>query len=168
MRTLVLFICALTVVSAAFPAHVEWVKVDGAIGPVAYKIIGEALDRAEDESAEALVIELDTPGGLLSTTRLICKRLLSAGVPVVVYISPPGARAGSAGVFITLAAHIAAMAPGTNIGAAHPVNIGGEEDKGSWKEFFRELSRYRQKEREGKEEEKEAKKGEGEGKKEEK
>ena len=125
MRTLLIFLCAFVAASVAYPAHVEWVKVDGAIGPVAYKIIGEALERAEDESAEALIIELDTPGGLLSTTRLICKRLLAAEVPVVVYIAPSAARAGSAGVFITLAANVAAMAHGTNIGAAHPVDLGG-------------------------------------------
>lgn len=111
--------------AAADATHIEWIKVDGAIGPIAHKIIGEALDRAEDGKAEALVIELDTPGGLLSTTRLICKRLLAAEVPVVVYIAPSGARAGSAGLFITLAANIAVMARGTNIGAAHPVDIGG-------------------------------------------
>jgi len=105
--------------------HVEWLTLDGAIGPVAHKIIGEALERAERSGAEALVIELDTPGGLLSSTRVICKDILSAKVAVVVYVSPSGARAGSAGVFLTLAAHIAAMAPGTNIGAAHPVGIGG-------------------------------------------
>jgi membrane-bound serine protease (ClpP class) len=125
MRFLLILLCLIGCVGLAAAAHVEWVKVDGAIGPIAHKIIGEALDRAENDQAEALIIELDTPGGLLSTTRLICKRLLAATVPVVVYISPSGARAGSAGVFITLAANFAAMAPGTNIGAAHPVDIGG-------------------------------------------
>lgn len=109
----------------ACAAHVEWLVVDGAIGPVSHRLIGEALQRANQSGAEALVIELDTPGGLLSSTRLICKDILAAQVPVVVYVSPSGARAGSAGVFITLAAHFAAMAPGTNIGAAHPVGIGG-------------------------------------------
>jgi len=106
-------------------AHVEWLTVDGAIGPVAQKIIAEGLKRAEESHAEALVIEMDTPGGLLSTTRLICRDILAAKVPVVVYVSPSGARAGSAGVFLTMAAHVAAMAHGTNIGAAHPVGIGG-------------------------------------------
>ncbi len=125
MRLVVILLCCLCTFSLALAAHVEWVKVDGAIGPIAHKIIGEALDRAEASDAEALIIELDTPGGLLSTTRLIAKRMLAAHVPVVVYISPSGARAGSAGVFVTLAANIAAMAPGTNIGAAHPVDIGG-------------------------------------------
>jgi membrane-bound serine protease (ClpP class) len=111
--------------SAAWANHVEWVVVDGAIGPVANKVIHEALIRAENEQAQALIVELDTPGGLLSTTRTICKEFLSSPVPVVMYVSPSGARAGSAGVFLTLAAHVAAMAHGTNIGAAHPVGIGG-------------------------------------------
>jgi membrane-bound serine protease (ClpP class) len=106
-------------------SHVEWVKIDGAIGPVSQKIISEGLQRAEAEHAEALIIEMDTPGGLLKTTRLICKDLMAAKVPVVMYVSPSGARAGSAGVFLTLACHVAAMAPGTNIGAAHPVGFGG-------------------------------------------
>jgi membrane-bound serine protease (ClpP class) len=109
----------------AIAAHVEWVTINGAIGPVAHKMIGEGLQRAEKDSAKALIIQLDTPGGLLSTTRLIAKDLLNSTVPVVVYVAPSGSRAGSAGVFLTLAADVAAMAPGTNIGAAHPVGIGG-------------------------------------------
>jgi membrane-bound serine protease (ClpP class) len=112
-------------IPTAMAAHVEWVTIDGAIGPVAYKIINEGLGRAESGHAEALVIQMDTPGGLLSTTRMLAKRMLAAKVPVVVYVAPSGARAGSAGVFITLAANFAVMAPGTNIGAAHPVSIGG-------------------------------------------
>ena len=78
----------------------------------------------------ALIIQLDTPGGLLTSTRSIVKEILGAPVPVIVYVAPGGAGAGSAGVFITLAGHIAAMAPGTNIGAAHPVAGGGQEVKG--------------------------------------
>jgi membrane-bound serine protease (ClpP class) len=118
-----IFLCLLS--TAAWANHVEWVVIDGAIGPVANKMIHEALERAENERAQALIVELDTPGGLLSTTRTICKEFLSSPVPVVMYVSPSGARAGSAGVFLTLAAHVAAMAHGTNIGAAHPVSIGG-------------------------------------------
>ena len=81
---------------------------------------------AEAQGAEALLIRLDTPGGLLAATRDIVQAELSAKVPVVVWVGPPGARAGSAGVFITLAGHIAAMAPSSNIGAAHPVGVGGD------------------------------------------
>jgi membrane-bound serine protease (ClpP class) len=119
-----LMICLLAIASNASP-HVEWVKIDGAIGPVADRIVSEGLSRAETDSAVALVIEMDTPGGLLSTTRIICKKILASNVPVVMYIAPSGARAGSAGVFLTMAAHKAAMAHSTNIGAAHPVGIGG-------------------------------------------
>lgn len=107
-------------------ATVEWITIDGAIGPVAAQYIEDGIARAGDMDAECLVIEMDTPGGLMKSTRLICKDILAAQVPVVVYVSPGGSRAGSAGVFITLAAHIAAMAPGTNIGAAHPVGLGGQ------------------------------------------
>lgn len=100
-------------------------SVDGVINPVSARFIINAVDRAEKAKAEALIIELDTPGGLFEPTRDIVQKFLGADVPIVVYVSPDGARAGSAGVFITLAAHIAAMAPGSNIGAAHPVTIGG-------------------------------------------
>jgi membrane-bound serine protease (ClpP class) len=114
-------------------AVVEWITIDGAIGPVAAHYIHEGIDRAQGVHAECLVIEMDTPGGLMKSMRMICKDILAAQVPVVVYVSPAGSRAGSAGVFITLAAHIAAMAPGTNIGAAHPVDIGGQGSSDSSK-----------------------------------
>lgn len=104
------------------------VKVQMAIGPIALKVIDEAVDRAFEEDRELLIIEIDTPGGLDKSMRLICRKLLNADVPVAVYVAPSGARAASAGLFIAYAAHIAAMAPGTNIGAAHVVNMGGEID----------------------------------------
>ncbi len=128
MAHITLALIVLLFASGAQSTEVEWVEVDGAIGPVAHKVISEALERAEQSRVEALVIALDTPGGLLQTTRMICKDILAAKVPVVVYVSPSGARAGSAGVFLTLASHVAAMAPGTNIGAAHPVGIGGQQN----------------------------------------
>ncbi|MFN2432676.1 MAG: nodulation protein NfeD [Gemmatimonadota bacterium] len=99
--------------------------VDGAIHPASAELILRAIEDAEQAGAEALLLVLDTPGGLLESTRAIVKGMLSAAVPVVVYVAPEGARAGSAGAFLTLAAHVAAMAPGTNIGAAHPVTAGG-------------------------------------------
>jgi membrane-bound serine protease (ClpP class) len=101
--------------------------VDDAITPVTQAYIEEAIAAAELARVAALVVQLDTPGGLVSSMREIVKDILASKVPVVVYVSPPGARAGSAGAFITIAAHVAAMAPGTNIGAASPVAAGGGE-----------------------------------------
>ncbi|WP_349313621.1 nodulation protein NfeD [Chitinophaga sp. MM2321] len=99
-------------------------KIDGNINPVAASFIHRGIAMAATEKAECLVIYLNTPGGLLKSTRVIVSDILTSPVPVVVYVAPAGASAGSAGVFITMAANIAAMAPGTNIGAAHPVGIG--------------------------------------------
>lgn len=101
--------------------------IDGAIHPASSELIASSIERAEGDRAEALLIVLDTAGGLLESTRAIVKAMLGSEVPVVVYVAPPGARAGSAGVFVTLAANVAAMAPGTNIGAAHPVGPGGRD-----------------------------------------
>ena len=111
-------------------AHVDWISIDGSINPAVDDFIRESIGRAKLNGARALIIQLDTPGGLLSSTRTIVKEMLGSPVPVMVYVAPSGAGAGSAGVFITMAAHIAAMAPGTNIGAAHPVAGGGQEVKG--------------------------------------
>lgn len=110
--------------------HVDLISVDGSINPAVDDFIRENIGRAKASGAKALIIQLDTPGGLLSSTRTIVKDLLGAPLPVMVYVAPSGAGAGSAGVFITMAAHVAAMAPGTNIGAAHPVAGGGQEVKG--------------------------------------
>lgn len=99
---------------------------DGAISPAATEWLISALRTANESQANALVIELDTPGGLLESTRLLVREIVASSVPVVVYVSPAGARAASAGTFITMAGHIAAMSPGTRIGAAHPVELGKE------------------------------------------
>ena len=116
--------------SAAAGGPVALVTVDGVISPVTVRIVTSALERARSEHAVALVIQLDTPGGLERSMRSIVQEILSSDVPVVVYVAPTGARAASAGVFITMAAPIAAMAPATNIGAAHPVAaLGGSFDK---------------------------------------
>lgn len=96
-----------------------------AIGPASARYLIQGIDRAEERQAACFVIELDTPGGLDSAMRDIVKRMLAADVPIVVYVAPSGSRAASAGLFVLLAAHVAAMAPGTNTGAAHPVNMGG-------------------------------------------
>ncbi len=111
-------------------AHVSLIVVNGGINPAVDDFIRENIRQAHASGARALIIQLDTPGGLLSSTRAIVKEILGSPVPVIVYVAPSGAGAGSAGVFITLASHIAAMAPGTNIGAAHPVAGGGQEVKG--------------------------------------
>lgn len=105
------------------------ITVDGVISPVSAEYIQKNIDRASSMDAAALVIELDTPGGLDTSMRSIVKAIISSRVPIIVYVSPSGARDASAGVFITMAAHIAAMAPGTNIGAAHPVSVGEKMDK---------------------------------------
>ncbi len=110
------------------PGVVFLIDVDGVINPISAEYIIRNIRYAEEQKAECLIIRLDTPGGLLESTKDIVKQMLSADVPIVVYVSPSGAGAVSAGVFITLAAHIAAMDEGTNIGAAHPVNIQGQAD----------------------------------------
>ncbi|HEY7471962.1 MAG TPA: nodulation protein NfeD [Gemmatimonadota bacterium] len=105
--------------------HVVRIVVDGAISPASAEYIMDAIDEAGESDAGALVIQLDTPGGLVESTREIVQAMMASDVPIVVYVAPSGARAGSAGVFLTLAAHVAAMAPGTNIGAATPISMGG-------------------------------------------
>src|SRR5581483_11065195 len=107
---------------------------DGVINPVSAEYVQDALALAQAEHAQAFVLRLDTPGGLDTSMRVIIKEFIASSVPVIVYVSPSGGRAASAGVFITLASHVAAMAPGTNIGAAHPVAMGGGEMDKTMKE----------------------------------
>ncbi len=113
---------------AAQESEVLVIGIDGAINPASADYIKTGIQKAQSMDAECLVIELNTPGGLLNSTREIVKNILNSPLPVVVYVYPSGSRAASAGVFITLAAHIAAMAPGTNMGAAHPVTLQGQQD----------------------------------------
>jgi membrane-bound serine protease (ClpP class) len=101
-------------------------EVEGIINPATAKFIIDSIDQAVQEGGQCLIIELDTPGGLMDSMRNIVKKILASPIPIVVYVAPSGARAASAGVFITLSAHIAVMAPGTHIGAAHPVTLGAE------------------------------------------
>jgi len=103
--------------------------VDDAITPIIAQYVAKVIDTASQARAEAVIIQLDTPGGLVDSMREIVKKMMAADVPVIVYVAPSGARAASAGVFITLAANIAAMAPTTHIGAAHPVTMEGKMDK---------------------------------------
>lgn len=110
-------------------------KIEGIVGPITASYVTRTIQKAEDAKAEVLIFLIDTPGGLDEAMRDIIKEELNASIPIVIYVHPSGARDASAGVFITLAAHIAAMTPGTNIGAAHPVAIspggrGGDEEQG--------------------------------------
>jgi membrane-bound serine protease (ClpP class) len=129
-----------TALAAAGP--VTTITVEGVISPVTVRLVETALAKAQAEGAQALVIQLDTPGGLERSMRTICQRLLNAEIPVVVYVGPTGARAASAGVFITMAAHVAAMAPATNIGAAHPVALGGGVDKESMRKIENDAAAF--------------------------
>ncbi|MGA9474657.1 MAG: nodulation protein NfeD [Terriglobales bacterium] len=117
------------ILAASSRADVLKVVVDDAIQPVTAEYIGRALETAATNHDQAVLIELNTPGGLVDSTRDIIEKLSSSPVPVIVYITPTGARAGSAGIFILEAADIAAMAPGTNAGAAHPVTLFGKPDE---------------------------------------
>jgi len=109
---------------AAAPA-VGWVRIADAIQPATADFLQRTLDWSARRGQAALVVELDTPGGLDASMRTMVKAILASPVPVIVYVAPPGSRAASAGVFLMMAAHVAAMAPGTNLGAAHPVALGG-------------------------------------------
>jgi len=131
MNRLSIYLCLLVAMATALRAQtavVRVISVDGAINPSSADYIHEEIQRAAQVSAECLIIELNTPGGLLKSTRMIVTDFLNSPVPVVVYVYPGGSQAASAGVFVTLAANIAVMAPGTNIGAAHPVGLGEQPD----------------------------------------
>lgn len=107
------------------PTAVEIVIGDAPITPVVARYIEQGVQKAASVEAVCLIVKLDTPGGLMQATQQIVRSIVGSELPVVVYVAPSGARAASAGVFITLSAHVAAMAPGTHIGAAHPVSLGG-------------------------------------------
>jgi membrane-bound serine protease (ClpP class) len=105
--------------------HLNVVTIDGSINPASSDYLQKAIAESERDGAAALLLELDTPGGLVASTKDIIQAMLNAKVPIIVYVAPQGAWAGSAGTFITIAGNVAAMAPGSSIGAAHPVGIGG-------------------------------------------
>ena len=128
LRTLFLLsILVLVFAQLASAASVVKIKVDDTIQPVSDEYIGRAIEQARQTNAEAVLVELRTPGGLVDSTRSVIAKILAAPVPIIVYVAPSGARAASAGFFILEAADVAAMAPGTNTGAAHPVTFGGEK-----------------------------------------
>lgn len=129
MKHIILYYCLLLFIPSLLSAQkVISLEIDGTINPVSADFIRDGIKKAHNEKSECLIIHLNTPGGLLKSTRVIVSEILKSPVPVVVYVSPGGAHAGSAGVFITLASHIAVMAPGTNIGAAHPVSMQSQMD----------------------------------------
>jgi membrane-bound serine protease (ClpP class) len=112
-------------------APIFTIEVDAIINPATAKFIVDSIDQATQQGGQCLILQLDTPGGLMESMRVIVKKELSSTIPIIVYVAPSGARAASAGVFVTMAANIAVMAPGTHIGAAHPVTVGGGEAKES-------------------------------------
>jgi len=133
IKMIVLFAVLILVFLSGSPQEAEaaetayLIRIADAIGPGIADHVKNGIEQASQADAACLIIELDTPGGLAESMRTIVRAIYASAVPVVVYVSPSGARAASAGVMITMAAHIAAMAPGTNIGAAHPVSAGGKE-----------------------------------------
>jgi len=126
-----LIITASTAIQAeAASSRIDVLHAEGVINPVLVDYLERGIEQAEEDNAIVCIIQMDTPGGLDTSMRDIVKDIVNARVPVVVYVSPSGARAASAGVFITMAAHVAVMAPNTAIGAAHPVSIGTEGEEG--------------------------------------
>ena len=127
LALLFIFSCCLTVSYTTPNSSIYLLQLNGIINPITSQYVVKGIEDAEAERAECLILQLDTPGGLDTSMRDIIKKMLNSTIPIIVYIYPSGGRAASAGVFITLASNIAAMTPGTNIGAAHPVVMGGEE-----------------------------------------
>ena len=125
LSVVTLFVVALLTASVPCSAEVLKIVVDDTVHPITDEYIGRALTEAERNKDQALLIELNTPGGLLDSTRHIIEKILASPVPVIIYVTPSGSRAASAGFFILESADVAAMAPGTNTGAAHPVTLGG-------------------------------------------
>lgn len=128
MKTTGLVLClllALCNIVQAGTSSIKIIEIDGVINPITERFVANSIKQAEDEKAECLILRMDTPGGLASATHNIVKAILNAKLPIVTFVSPKGSRAASAGVFIAMASDVVAMSPMTNIGAAHPVSIGG-------------------------------------------
>jgi membrane-bound serine protease (ClpP class) len=128
IKKLLIFSALIFIAPGISAEQILKIVIEGDINPVSAKYIVDNVQKAEKGDYECLLIQMDTPGGLLESTKTIVKEILNADVPVVMYVSPSGSGAVSAGVFITMACHVAAMAEGTNIGAAHPVGVGGQQD----------------------------------------
>src|SRR5437762_11118499 len=133
MKTALTGLALWLVCAAALAERVSLINIDGAIGPATASYISRSIDEARAQNAQCLIIQLNTPGGLLDSTQTIVQSFLGSPVPVVVYVAPTGSTATSAGCFITVAASVAAMAPATTIGAAHPVSLGGNPTGGEQK-----------------------------------
>lgn len=133
-RQILAVVCLILMGTPAYAGDIVVASYEGVINPVAAEYLHDALDFAHSSGAQALILKLDTPGGLDTSMRLMIKEMTGSPLPVIVFVAPSGGRAASAGVFITMAAHVAAMAPGTNIGAAHPVAMGGGEMDSTMKE----------------------------------
>lgn len=128
LRRFCVIVMLLATTGQLYAQKVFSITVNDGINPATAEFISGAIHKAADNKANCVLINLNTPGGLLKSTREIVSSIMQSPVPVIVYVSPTGAHAGSAGVFITMASHIAAMAPGTNVGAAHPVSMQGQQD----------------------------------------
>ena len=128
MQKYVYIFALLFLLKANAQSKVYLLSIDGSINPSVSDYIVMGIEKANEENAECVIVKINTPGGLLESTRVIVSEFLGSKVPIIVYVTPGGARAASAGVFITIAANIAAMTPGTNIGAAHPVTMQGQMD----------------------------------------
>ena len=124
---LILLLICLLPFSQAADKHIKVIRIEESINPGTAAYLARGVEQAVDDEASLLIVQLDTPGGLVSSMRTMVKTIMNAPIPVVTFVSPSGAQAASAGVFVVMAADIAAMAPGTNIGAAHPVVAGGKE-----------------------------------------
>lgn len=136
-----LFLLILPRAKGASPA-VQLIKIEGTISPATLEYVKKSFAHAREKKVECMIIQLDTPGGLANSMREIVKLIMNANFPVVVYVAPKGARAASAGVFIALSSHVLAMAPGTNIGAAHPVSLAGGMEKSTEEKVVNDAAAY--------------------------
>ena len=139
---LLIAVLFLTFITSRSFADIIVISADGVVNPVMSEFISKSIDDAAENNSELVVIELDTPGGLDTSMRSIVKKIIASEVPVAVHVSPSGARAASAGVFITMSAHIASMSPGTNIGAAHPVSVGSKMDEDMAEKVVNDAAAY--------------------------
>ncbi len=142
MKYVFLFFIVLLGLNLSAQEKIYLIKIRSSINPGSGKYIIDSIEKSEQDKVKLLIIELDTPGGLVETTRGIVQKMLSSKIPIAVNVTPPGARAGSAGVMITLASHIASMAPSTNIGAAHPVAVSPDSKDALMEKVVNDISAF--------------------------